>query len=114
MAGNAMGALTVTVGRQPYKLWLGMSVLADVQARFPDHFDQLMAGTLAVPPLAMITAIVAGALERWHPEQAADRFFVDDLLNENEQVFTALLGASGPPAKDGAAKPGNRNARRTK
>lgn len=98
MAGNAMGALTVKVGGADYKLWLGMSVLADVQGEFPEHFDQLMAGTLAVPPLKMITRIVAGALERWHPEQAADRYFVDDLLAENEHVFVALLGASGPPA----------------
>lgn len=98
MAGNAMGALTVKVVGADYKLWLGMSVLADVQEQFPEHFDQLMAGTLAAPPLKMIVALVAGALERWHPEQAKDRYFVDELLNENEHVFVALLGASGPKA----------------
>ena len=107
MAGNAMGALTVKVEGADYKLWLGMSVLADVQAEFPAQFDALIAGTLAAPPLKMIVAIVAGALERYHPDKAADRFFVDDLLAENEQVFTALLGASGPDAK-----PGNRKAPR--
>ena len=111
MAGNAMGALTVKVGAESFKLWLGMSVLADVQEQFPEQFDALIAGTLAAPPLKMIVAIVAGALERYHPDKAADRFFVDDLLAENEQVFTALLGASGPPAGD---QPGKAKAQRTK
>lgn len=110
MAGNAMGALTVQVGAESFKLWLGMSVLADVQEEFPDAFDKLIAGTLATPPLKMVHRIVAGALERYHPEKAADRFFVDDVISENDGVFKMLLTAASPPA---GAKPGNRKALRT-
>jgi hypothetical protein len=45
--------------------------------------------------------MVAGALQRHHPEQAGDRFFVDDLIAQNEGVFTTLLVKSSPSSAEG-------------
>lgn len=111
MSGHAMGALTVQVGAESFKLWLGMSVLADVQSEFPEAFDRLVAGSTEPPPLKMVHCLVAKSLERWHPVQAADRFFVDELLNASADLFQQLLNASAPKP---AAQPGNRKARPTK
>lgn len=106
-----MGQHSVKVGGQQYRLWMGMSVLADVEEAFPDAFAQLVAGTLVSPPLRMVHRMVAGALERYHPAEAADRFFVDELLNENASLLADLLSASAPKA---GTQPGNAKAPRTK
>lgn len=96
MAGNAMGALTLRVGDADYRLWLGFSVLADVQAEMPEQFDAMMAG--GATPLKLVHRIIAGSLERYHPEQAADRFFVDELIDENRDAMQQLMGAAAPSA----------------
>jgi hypothetical protein len=112
MSGHAMGALTVTVGAESFKLWLGMSVLADVQEAFPEQFEHLVSGTLPeVPPLRLMQKLLSSSLERYHPEKAADRFFLDELLNENASLLQDLLNASAPKP---AAQPGNAKAPRTK
>ena len=105
MTAHAMGLLTLQVGGQPFKLWLGMSVLADLEDAFPDVFPQLLAGKLTeVPPLRMVHRTVALALERYHPDMAADRYFVDELISENSGVFNRLFEAASPRSTGGNQK----------
>jgi hypothetical protein len=102
MTINPMGIHTVKVGGHEYRLWLGFSVLAEVQASMPEAFDQMMAGR--PPQLQLVVRILAGALERWHPEQAADRYFIDEMIAANPTVFADLMGAASPSAEGKAPK----------
>ena len=104
MAGNAMGALTVKVGGADYRLWLGFSVLADVQAEMPAEFAEFLANRPF--NLAFRHRLLRGALERFHPEKATDRWFVDEMVAENPLVFTDLLESASPsgPSTGGKAQ----------
>jgi hypothetical protein len=102
MTINPMGIHTVKVGGHEYRLWLSISVLAQVQAKMPEAFDQWMAGR--PPQLQLVICILAGTLERWHPEQAADRYFIDEMFAENPTVFIDVTGAAAPSAEGKAPK----------
>jgi hypothetical protein len=114
MTGNPMGVVKMQVGGETYRLHLGMSILAEVQAEFGQAFDDLISGQTAdgaLPNFKIVHAILAGALRRYHPEQADDAFFVDDLIAENPGVFGELMMGASPPAEPsagGKAKPRQR------
>jgi hypothetical protein len=92
------GTLTLTAGGKEYRLHIGMSVLADLQAKHGlDVMQQLEAPPGAGPQWL-------AALARYHADEA-DRWLVDDLLAENADAFGALMAASFPDAKADAGNP---------
>lgn len=102
------GVFTLTAGGKEYRLHLGMSVLADLQAKHgQDVIERLQppegAGASWLPPLAVIVDLFIGALQRFHAS-GADRYLVDDLLSENPAAFAALMQAAFP---DQAPSSGN-------
>jgi len=109
---HAKGELTLTARGKAYKLSLGLSVLADLQATYgQDVIEQLQpppdAGANWMPPLAIIRDLFLGTLQRYHADEA-DRFLVDDLVAENDGAFGALMAASFPdqkPARGNAKGP---------
>jgi hypothetical protein len=118
MAGdvNPTGSLTLHVNGEPVTLWLGMSVLADLQEK---HGQDVLArldpppgaGPGWMPPLQIVVDLIVGALQRNHPDRA-DRWFVDDLLAQNAGGFEKLMAAAFPDAPKAA--PGNGQRRTVK
>ena len=101
MVGSPQGVISMQVDGASYRLHLGMSVLADVQAEHGQAFDALVAGEVkGLPDLRMVHAIFSGALLRHHPDKAADAYFVDDLIAQNPGALGVLMAASSPPADD--------------
>lgn len=109
---NAQGSLIVSANGSDYKLWVGMSVLADLQAKHgQDALAQIEppAGAKAgwMPDLSIVTDLFAGALQRHHGD-VVDRWLVDDIIAQNADVFGKLMGASNPDlsaeTKSGNAK----------
>lgn len=106
------GLLTVTAGGKEYRLWLGMSVLADLQSKHgQDVFTKMDppagAGAEWLPDLNILIDMFLLALCRYHPD--ADRYLVDEVLAENADVFPKLMAAAFPEP-DGDK--GNARARR--
>ncbi|MTH76313.1 hypothetical protein [Paracoccus aestuariivivens] len=107
---NIRGDLRLKANGEDYRLSLGMSVLADLQAEFGnDFFNQLEAPADApenwMPPLKIVQAMFLGALQRHHAD-VADRWLVDDLLAQNEGAFDRLMTESSPDADpEPAGKP---------
>ena len=105
---DTRGTVTMTANGKQYRLWLGMSVLADLQSQ---HGDDVLArldppqgaGTNWLPPLRIIVDLFIGALQRHHKGEA-DRYLVDDLLAENADAFGALMAAAFPDQQQGNAK----------
>lgn len=109
MAG-ARGTLCVTLGGDEYTLFLGMSVIADLQDKHgQDVLEKLQppagAGPNWVPDLGLVVDVVQGALQRHHSD-TADRWLVDDILAEHAEVLGELMGAAFP-APQAEAEPGN-------
>jgi hypothetical protein len=108
MTTNPQGTVTMQVDGATYRLHFGMSVAADIQARFGEAFDDLISGRVkdgALPDFKMVHAMLAGALERYHADKACDRFFVDDLIAQNPTALTDLVIGSSPDASaEGKAK----------
>lgn len=108
---DVRGAVTVTANNKDYTLWLGFSVLADLQAKHgQDVLERLDApadaGPNWMPDLGVVRDLFLGALERYHAEEA-DRWLVDDILAQNADALGAVMAGAFPDvAKD--AKPGNR------
>lgn len=106
------GMVTLKAGGQEYRLWLGMSVLAELQARHGQTFLDRMeppegASRAWMPDLSILIDLIVFALARYHPE--ADRYTADEILAENPGCYTAIMAAAFP-APD--APQGNRKARR--
>lgn len=102
------GLHKVTAGGQDYRLHLGMSVLADLQAKHgQDVLERLEpppgAARSWMPPLQVVVDLILGALERHHAD-VADRYLVDDIIAENADVFAQVMAAAFPDQK---AQPGN-------
>jgi hypothetical protein len=103
------GTLTLTAGGKEYRLHIGMSVLADLQAKHGlDVMQQLEAppgaGPQWLPDMGIVVDMFLSALARYHADEA-DRWLVDDLLAENADAFGALMAASFPDAKADAGNP---------
>jgi len=96
------GSMKVQANGDEYTLFVGMSVLADLQAKHGQHvLGQLEAPTGAgdawVPDLSIVTDLFLGALQRFHPD--ADRWLVDDIIAENAEALPQLMKAAFPDAK---------------
>lgn len=108
---NTTGKVEVTANDRDYTLWLGFSVLADLQdkhgqdviARLDPPAD---AGDNWMPDLGIVRDLFLGALQRYHGEEA-DRWLVDDILAQNGGAINRLIQAAFPDADEGAPK-GNR------
>jgi len=104
---DVRGSLKVTASGEEYTLFVGMSVLAGLQAKHgQDVLERLDApegaGAGWMPDLSIVTDLFLGALERYHPD--ADRWLVDDIIAENGEALTELMQASFP---DPEAQAGN-------
>jgi hypothetical protein len=109
MIGNVTGAVTLTANGKEYRLWLGMSVLAELQERFGADFEGFLSGIekgVALPNLKMMHALFSGALDRYHPGEA-DRYLVDDIIAQNVDALGKLMSGSTPEPD---AKAGKRRA----
>lgn len=101
------GALKVTAGGNEYTLWLGMSVLADLQDKHGnDVLNQVDApadaGANWLPPLRIVVDLLLGALQRYHPD--ADKYTVDEIMADAPDVFERLMAAAFPDPQGGNAK----------
>lgn len=110
MMEHAQGALKVKAGGKEYTLFVGMSVLADLQAKHgQDILEKLDApegaGETWMPDLSVVTDLFMGALGRYHAD-VADRWLVDDIIAENVDALPQLMSASFPDAPKGK-KSGN-------
>lgn len=112
MAEDIRGHLKLTAGGKEYTLFVGFSVLAELQARHgQDVLSKLDppagAGDDWTPDLAIVTDLFEGALQRYHADEA-DRWLVDDIISENMMALPRLIAASFPPQEPTkTAKPGN-------
>ncbi|SMO64083.1 hypothetical protein [Paracoccus laeviglucosivorans] len=111
---NVRGDVTLKARGKTYRLWLGMSVLAELQAEHGDDFLERMeppkdAAANWMPPLTIVRDTFIAALQRYHADEA-DRWLVDDIMAENGDAFEALMNGSGPDAD--AAHAGKPKARK--
>lgn len=102
MTAHPKGSLKVTANDTEYTLWVGVSVLADLQAKHGQNvLEQLEppegASPAWMPDLSILTDLFMGALERHHAGEA-DRWLVDDIITQNANAFGLLMGASMPDA----------------
>lgn len=99
---DVRGSLKVQAGVEDYTLFVGMSVLADLQAKHgQDVLEKLDAPEGAsenwMPDLKIVTDLFVGALQRFHSD--ADRWIVDDIIAQNADVLPQLMQAAFPDAK---------------
>jgi hypothetical protein len=110
------GSLKVKANGKDYTLWMGMSVLADMQTKHgQDVLERLEppegAGQNWAPDMNIILDLVRGSLARFHSEEIdADKYLADDILSENKNIFPRLMSATFPDQK----APSSGNARRPK
>jgi len=94
------GLFRLKHGDRELRLWLGMSVLAELQAKHGRGVLEQMqapenAGPNWIPPLQIVVDLFLGALQRYHSDEA-DRYLVDELLAENPGAYYALLQLAFP------------------
>lgn len=99
---DVRGSMKVQANGEEYTLFVGMSVLADLQDKHgQDVLGQLEApegaGANWMPDLSIVTDLFLGALQRFH--EGADRWLVDDIIAENAEALPKLMQASFPDAK---------------
>lgn len=107
------GAVKVLARGKEYTLWLGMSVLADLQCKHGnDVLEKLEAppgaGPQWLPPLQIVVDLFLASLQRYHDAEA-DRYLVDEILSENGDVLQRLLAAAFPdqePSEGNGRRPG--------
>jgi hypothetical protein len=103
------GLVEVSANGKTYKLWLGMSVLADLQGKHgADVFEKLNPPAGAslnwVPDLGIIVDMFRGALERFHADDLADNpYLPDDIIAENATAFGDVMAAAFPEQKPKSA-----------
>ena len=102
------GLLRLTAGGKEYRLWVGMSVIADMQAKHGDEFFRKLeppegAPSDWLPSFGIIVDMMLAALERYHADEA-DRFLVDEILAEHPQAFMDAIAAAFPDAQPGKAR----------
>ena len=108
MTAHAQGSLKVSAGGKEYTLFVGMSVLADLQAKHGQTVLESLdppkgAGANWMPDLSIVTDLFMGALQRYHADEV-DRWLVDDIIAENANALPELMGASFPDAVPGKPK----------
>lgn len=108
------GTLKVTANGKDYRIWMGMSVLADMQTQYgQDVLERLDppegSGPNWAPDMNIILDMVRGSLVRFHSDDLEeDRFLADDIIAQNKDVFPRLMAASFPDQKDTPAGNGRR------
>lgn len=113
MTGDVRGSMKVQAGGVEYTLFVGMSVLADLQAKHgQDVLEKLDApegaGQNWMPDLGIVTDLFLGALQRFHGDDV-NRWIVDDIIAENADILPKLMKASFP---DQAEQSGNVTSRK--
>lgn len=104
------GLLILKANGKEYKLWMGMSSLADLQAKHGRNFADKLQPDAGLPDLGVITDLFLFGLQRYHSEEA-DRYLVDDILSQNMDALGRLMAAAQPdPEKESGE--GNGEARR--
>lgn len=108
------GLLVLTAGGREWRLWMGMSVLAELQAKHGqgvlhrlDRPEGAPAGWM--PKFAIVVDLLVGCLQRYHAEEA-DKYVADEIVQEHGVEVVLRLVSAGFP--DQETKPGNRKARR--
>jgi hypothetical protein len=101
------GTYTVKARGQVYRLHLGFSALADLQAEHGDDFLSRLeppsgASAQWLPPLGIVVAVIVAALQRHHHDVESPRYVADDILAENPGCLGALMSAAFPDAKASA------------
>ena len=115
MSAHPQGSLTVKANGKEYKLWVGISVLADLQAKHGQNVLERLdppagASEAWMPDLNILVDLFLGALQRYHADEA-DRYLADDIMAENSDAFSQLMGASMPDAPDNKGRSGNARSR---
>jgi hypothetical protein len=117
MAANPTGVCIAKANGKSYKLFLGFSVIAELQAEYGEKVDEILTPkprkegeAPKLPDLKVAHAIFVGALQRYHADEA-DRWLADDIVAQDPGAFERLLTASAPdPSADGAKAGGKRKA----
>ena len=109
------GTFRLTCNGKEYRLHLGMSVLADLQAKHGSNVFQKLerpagAGNDWIPDLAIVIDFFFAALQRHHgaDDAALDRYLVDDMLAENPGAFAGMMAVAFPDQKAAPAGNGKR------
>lgn len=112
------GLVIVRVRGQDWRLWMSLSVLADVQAQHgQDCLSRLDppagAGADWLPPLEIVRDLLMGSLQRYHADEA-DRWLADEIFGDDPMIVQRLILGSFPlPKPDEREQPrGNAKARR--
>lgn len=105
---NPTGELVVQARGKPYRLHFGMSVIAELQAKHGDKLESIltMAETDGLLDMSIIVDIFIGALQRYHADEA-DRWLVDDITSENQNLLPSLMRSSFPDPIAASASSGN-------
>lgn len=104
---NPKGTKTITVNGEEYRLFLGLSNLADLQEMHGQDFLQKLEGPEDapaewLPDMRILCDLFLSALKRYHSD-VADRWLVDEIMLQHPNVALDLLAASFPdPAGEGA------------
>lgn len=106
---SGRGAFSVKAGGKNYTLWLGMSVLGDLQDKHGQDVLQRLdppagADPDWLPPLSIVVDLFLGALQRYHADEA-DKYLVDEIMAENATAFQSMMAAAFPDQK--GAETGN-------
>lgn len=99
-AAHAQGKKVFTADGKDYTLWFGISVLADLQAKYGQDVLALLeppepARGDWMPPLDIIHDLMLGALQRYHAQEA-NRWLVDDIIAQNENALGSMMQAALP------------------
>lgn len=102
MTKNPTGEVVVQARGETYRLHFGMSVIADLQARHGDKVEAVLmsAETGKLPDMNVVVDIFLGALQRYHAD-VADRWLVDDIVSENQDLLPRLMEAATPDPEGG-------------
>jgi hypothetical protein len=100
---SPLGELTVDVNGKTYRLHFGMSVIADLQAKYGEKVEAILTQSQNVgglPDMAIVVDIFLGALQRHHADEA-DRWLVDDIVSANANLLPRLMGVAFPDTPEG-------------
>ena len=105
---SPLGELIVEAKGKTYRLHFGMSVIADLQAKYGDKVEAILTQTESggLPDMAIVGDIFLFSLQRYHSAEA-DRWLVDDIVSANANLLPKLMGTAFPDPPEGAGGEGN-------
>ncbi|MDZ7823672.1 MAG: hypothetical protein U5K75_06240 [Ahrensia sp.] len=112
MTDHVTGRVDLKANGKTYHLWLGISVLADIQSKHGlDALDRLEkpagASNNWMPDLRIVSDLFLGALQREHADEA-NKYLVDDIIEQNQGALPSLMAGSSPK-ENKEKKMGNAN-----